>query len=300
MLLIGGWYDPHLSGVLDLWQRCEAGGGQPVLRIGAWNHLQWQGGIDRLQLAFFQRQLQSSATAGGCSEPTPALRSETPTALLQDLRSQRWLARRPEQTSGQRWGLASAGLAAVDASEGRLQRESGGSLVLVHDPWRPLPGRGGHLGLDAGPAERGDLDARCDVACFSGPPVEADLELLGRPELTLMAAADQPGFDLCVALSVLEAGGAVQQLSTGVARFRGEGCLALQKRQVQLQPLLASLRAGERLRLSIGLAAWPQIAVNPGDGSLPQGPVGPAHRVISVQLELAEASLCMLAMVGAN
>jgi putative CocE/NonD family hydrolase len=300
MLLVGGWYDPHLNGVLDLWRRSEAGGGQPVLRIGAWSHLHWQGGIDRQQLAFFQQQLQRSDQGEHAPGPSRAPRAESPAALLQDLRSQHWLARRPDQTTGQRWGLASAGLAAVDATEGLLQDNSGGSLVLVHDPWRPLPGRGGHLGLDAGPAERTDLDARCDVACFTGRPLEADLELLGRPVLILQAAADQPGFDLCAALSVVDSSGAVQQLSTGVARFRGAGCQRQQPCQVQLQPLLATLRAGERLRLSIGLAAWPQIAVNPGDGSLPQGPAGPAHRVISVQLELTEAALCMHAMVGAN
>ena len=291
LLLVGGWYDPHLNGLLDLWRHSAAAGGEPVLRIGAWSHLLWQGGIDRLQLAFFQKQLHQGAAA-------PA--SAAPTALLQDLRSQRWLARSPQHSSGQRWGLASSGLAAVDADEGRLQADSGGEVVLVHDPWRPLPGRGGHLGLDAGPANRADLDARCDVACFTGPALEADQELLGRPVLNLAAAADQPGFDLCVALSVLEANGAVQQLSTGVARFRGEGCRQRQTRQVSLQPLLAGLRAGERLRLSIGLAAWPQIAVNPGDGSLPQGPAGPDHRVITVALELPEASLCITAMVGAN
>jgi predicted acyl esterase len=69
---------------------------------------------------------------------------------------------------------------------------------------------------------------------------------------------------------------------------------------VALQPLLLTLQAGERLRLSIGLAAWPQIAVNPGDGSPPQGPAGPQHRVISVTLQLAEAKLSIVPMIGAN
>jgi len=71
-------------------------------------------------------------------------------------------------------------------------------------------------------------------------------------------------------------------------------------RSVLLQPLLLTLQPGERLRLSIGLAAWPQIAVNPGDGSLPSGPAGPQHRVISVGLELRNASLSIQPMVGAN
>jgi putative CocE/NonD family hydrolase len=69
MLLIGGWHDPHLAGVLDLWRRATAAGGEPVLRIGAWSHLNWQGGLDRLQLAFFDRHLKAAAaaSAGRCT-----------------------------------------------------------------------------------------------------------------------------------------------------------------------------------------------------------------------------------------
>ncbi|MFZ9229636.1 MAG: CocE/NonD family hydrolase [Prochlorococcaceae cyanobacterium] len=155
------------------------------------------------------------------------------------------------------------------------------------------------MGLDAGLAERADLDARSDVACFTTAPIEAELELFGRPELSVVASADQPGFDFCVALSRLDAAGAVLQLTTGVCRCLGEGCLEPQRRSVALQPLLARLQPGDRLRLSIGLAAWPQIAVNPGTGE-PAAPVGPKHRVITVALELAGAGLCINPLVGAN
>ena len=305
MLLIGGWHDPHLRGVLDLWQRCERAGGSAVLRIGAWTHLRWNGGIDRLQLAFFDRHLKGHPQAPGRAE-TPGERPPEqlmPEQLLEDLVTGTWRARAPQHGSGQRWGLASTGLAAVDACEGELTQdpEAGrGSVVIVHDPWRALPGRGGHLGLDAGPVQRQDLDARSDVACFTGAALDWSMELQGEPILRVQAGADQPGFDLCVALSRLTADGAVHQLSTGVARFRGEHCRQLQPRCVRLQPLLASLQPGDRLRLSIGLAAWPQVAVNPGNGALPLAGPGPEHRIISVQLGLAGGSLCIEAMVRAN
>ena len=293
MLLIGGWHDPHLAGVLDLWRRARGGGGSPELRIGAWSHLQWQGGIDALQLAFFNRHLK------GEGEPKPR-----EPLLLQNLGDQHWQPCSPEQNSGQRWTLASNGLAAVDCQEGQLlpppQTGERQALVLVHDPWRPLPGRGGPLGLDAGPVERSDLDQRTDVACFNGPISEGPLELLGQPQLRITAAADQLGFDLCVALSVLRPDGTALQVSTGVARFLGEACLRPQARLVHLQPLLLTLAPGERLRLSIGLAAWPQIAVNPGDGSQPRDGTGPTHRTISVELQLAGAELSMQPMLGAN
>ncbi len=293
MLQIGGWHDPYLNGVLDLWRRAEAGGSAQLLRIGPWTHLHWRGGIDRLQLAFFDRHLRDR-------EPPPD--TGQPPCLLADLAAGPWRARSPHQGSGQRWGLASAGLAAIDAGEGRLLGDASGrgTVLLVHDPWRPLPGRGGHLGLDAGPVERGDLDQRSDVACFTTAPLTAPLELLGRPLLELVVAADQPGFDLAVALSVLKPSGAVLQLSTGVARWLGPDCQRPLRRRVALQPLLATLQPGERLRLSIGAAAWPQIAVNPGSGALPAGPSGPRHRVITLELQLAEAELGITPMLGAN
>jgi predicted acyl esterase len=60
---------------------------------------------------------------------------------------------------------------------------------------------------------------------------------------------------------------------------------------VELQPTFVRLATGERLRLSLAPAAWPQIAVNPGDGSLPAGGSGPAHRIVTLRLRLAEAVL---------
>jgi uncharacterized protein len=160
-----------------------------------------------------------------------------------------------------------------------------------------VPGRGGHLGLDPGPCERGDLDRRADVICFTSPPLSAPLELEGRPLLTIAVRADQPSFDLCVALSVVDRQGRVLQLSTGVARnqpLAGEES----KLQVQLQPLLVELGLGERLRLSLAGSAWPQIAVNPGDGSEPLGPAGPQHRVITLELQLADSQLQLLPLLN--
>lgn len=155
------------------------------------------------------------------------------------------------------------------------------------------PGAGGHLGLDAGPVARTDLDARSDVACFTTAPLDEPLQLAGRPVLDLEICADQDGFDLCGALSVIRQGTS-WQLSTGVVRFLGPHCRRRQRRRLSLQPLVATICAGERLRLSLAASAWPQVAVNPGTGECPLGPVGPVHRVITLELQLADAHLRLL------
>ncbi|MEB3321819.1 MAG: CocE/NonD family hydrolase [Synechococcaceae cyanobacterium] len=300
LLLIGGWSDPHLRGVLDLWRRARAAGGSPLLRIGAWCHLDWNGGVDELQLAFFRRHLLPPGD-GPDPGPDPAVRLQCPrTGAWRDGSDPDGCGDPGGTAEPERlWRLASDGRAAIRSDEGRLlPGEAGGPpredgvVVLVHDPWRPVPARGGHLGGDPGEIGRGDLDRRSDVACFTGAPLAQALELVAEPVLQLRAAADQPGFDLCAALSRVSAdGGRVVQLATGIARFLGEDCHRPRERTVRLQPLHLSLAAGERLRLSLAGAAWPQFAVNPGDGTLPAGGSGPGHRVITITLHLAGASL---------
>ena len=349
LLLIGGWHDPHLHGVLDLYGRSLAAGGRPRLCVGAWSHLDWRGGIDRLQLAFFRRHLgggvseardagQAASRPAGppCSAVGERASAGRPLAraplsvgeppldwLAPSLQGSGWMLQCPRSGSwsgdgrgdaqtAPGWRLASDGLAAIRSDEGRLlpcgpDAENGrgeGGLTLVHDPWRPVPSRGGHLGPAPGLVERGDLDGRADVACFQTEPLPHPLRLCGRPRVRLEAGADQPGFDLWACLSLVQADQRVLQLSTGVCRVLGERALALQVHELGLQPLAVVLAAGERLRLSLAGAAWPAFAVNPGDGTPPRGGSGPDHRIISIDLELAGARLWLEPLlppqIGAN
>ena len=165
-------------------------------------------------------------------------------------------------------------------------------MVIVHDPWRPVPAIGGHLGTSPGPAERTAVDQRSDVATFTTAPLIDELLLSGQPQLLLNAEADQPGFDLCISLSRLPAGAnGVEQLSTGVVRVKGEDALQPARRSVILQTLQATLAPGDRLRISVAAAAWPAIGVNPGHDAAPCGAPGPEHRVVTLTLELADSSL---------
>jgi putative CocE/NonD family hydrolase len=301
MLLIGGWHDPHLNGVLDLWARARAAGGTPGLIIGAWSHLDWNGGLDAELLAFFQRHLQEATVPA----PSPPAAPETP-IRLQCCASGAWhSAGEPSELQGAAlgWSLHSNGLAAIRCDEGELRPAGAGAgvVVLVHDPWRPVPGRGGHLGLVPGPVQRADLDRRADVACFSSAPLAQDLWLLGTFRLQLRVSADQPSFDLCAALSEVSPDGrSVRQLSTGVARFGPAEAAAAGPRRLALQPLATLVAAGQRLRLSLAAAAWPLIAVNPGDGSLPAGGSSAEHRVISLTLELDGSRLGLEPLIRAN
>ena len=280
LLLIGGWWDPHLNGILDLWQRSRAAGGRPELHIGPATHLQWWPEAQQRLLDFFDLHLKGSGAA------------EHPEPMLWDLGNRSWV--QPTAEDCGRWSLTGSELNVLNPSDGQLQRgDSGcGRVSIVHDPWRPAPAQGGHLSPSAGPCDRSALDQRSDVATFTSEELREGLVLEGRPELQLELKADQPGFDLAVALSRLPADSSrVDQLSTGVYRCLGENALKCHRHRVLLQPLRASLQRGDRLRLSIAGAAWPAIGVNPGTSEHSAGAPGPEHRVVTMTLELAGSAL---------
>ena len=287
LLLLGGWWDPHLNGILDLWQLSRAAGGSPELHIGPATHLQWWPEVQQLLLDFFNDHLKDRGGA------------ERPSRQLWDLIDQRWHSDPADITAGTEpvWSLSGTEVNVLDPGDGGLHRdaEGCGQVAIVHDPWRPAPAQGGHLSPSAGPHDRRNDDQRSDVATFTGEELRDGLVLEGRPELRLRLKADQPGFDLAVALSRLPRDSdTVEQLSTGVYRHLGESAQTLSPHTVLLQPLRASLRPGDRLRLSIAGAAWPAIGVNPGTPDHPAGAPSPDHRVVTMMLELTGSRLRLI------
>ena len=294
MLLIGGWWDPHLRGLLDLLTTARSSGGNPELHIGPATHLQWWPETNQLLLDFFNQHLKNSP---------PHSQGKTTEIRLWDQGDATWSRQSGSECSSACWHLGSQGLACLDLTDGQLLDAAipgSGTCVIVHDPWRPAPAVGGHLSPTAGPCDRRIVDQRSDVAVFSSAPLKTGLQLCGRPVLKLKVSADQPAFDLCAALSKLPAGGdEVQQLSTGVLRVRqathseNDSDIPFSTITLELQPLLVSFQPGDRLRLSLAGASWPAIAINPGDGKQRFGPPNSDCRVITLCLQLDEATLQM-------
>jgi len=139
------------------------------------------------------------------------------------------------------------------------------AVTLEHDPWRPVPRRGGHLGLDSGPVDRADIDSRADMMVFTAEACPKPECLMGQPLASLDCWSDEGGFDLCCALSVVGAAGLrALQISTGVCLVRERAVAQPRcRRQVRLQPFLLTLQTGQRLRLYH--PSW--------------GQAGPEHRV---------------------
>ncbi len=288
MLLIGGWWDPHLRGILDIYKKSISAGGNPELHIGPATHLQWWEEVQQIQLNFFNLNLQ---------KPKSKKRSK-PEERLWNVTSKTWESPSKEKqitnNSISYWGLVSNGQANIDSNDGVLvpNMNGKGSVHVVHDPWRPVPAIGGHLGPNPGEADRLSIDLRTDVATFTSSPLKETLHLEGIPTLKIKIGADQEGFDLCTALSVVNTSKKkVRQLSTGVLRVLGKPAKQKLLRKVSLQPLLADLYEGESLRLSVAGAAWPAIGVNPGHKRKICGAPSPHCNVITLTINLSESKL---------
>lgn len=288
-LVIAGWYDCFVDASLQAWRALHAASAAPVhLVVGPWLHFPWvrrhsaidfgpqaDGGMDALQLRWFQRWLQ---------DVDNGVDREAPVQLF-DMGRLHWQhhAQWPDAQS-QTWYLAGDGQVALQSAGGQLLAEMPEASAhvdhIVTDPWRPPPSVGGALGSPAGAVDRTSVDARGDVLTYTTAPLTAPLALAGDVAVELAVACDRPSFDLACTLSRVGADGQVIPLSEG---YR---CVAPSEVapviHVRLSATCATLQPGDALRLSIAGAAFPAYAVNPGTGEDPKTATGASALVTTV------------------
>ncbi len=257
LLLIGGWWDPHLKGILNIFEKSKNAGGNPNLLIGPATHLQWWEGVQKTQLKFFNAHL----TKKNESHFFPKISLWNQTKRIWEI---------SDQKDNLTWILHSEGLASISYLEGSLvpstDCKESNEVNIVHDPWRPVPSIGGHLSDTPGEANRHQIDIRSDVAVFTTTPITRDLRLEGIPILSLGAKCDRESFDMFVALSIIpsESENIANQISTGVLRIVRTEQDRKNHLEIRLQPTLVTLKKGDCLRISISGSGWPAIGVNPG------------------------------------
>ena len=295
MLHVGGWFDPYLRGTMNLYQAMVAQCQQPQhLLVGPWAHLPWgrklgavdygmdaQNPIDEIQIRWFDHWLKDLDTG---------LLKESPISLF-EMGSGQWQEFETLPNKQTTFYLASDGLASIredsgmlwqyeeeaDLSPGELLESDLGAVVtefdngtdfIVHDPWRPVPALGGHSTYPGGSVERSHLDGRSDVLTYTSASLESDLHLAGAITLEAYCATENPSFDLCAVLSVVDESEKVYNFSQGYTRVAVNDSNP-NLIQIPLQPTCIRIDAGQSLRLSLSAACFPAYPVNSGDGKLP-------------------------------
>ena len=266
MLHVGGWFDQMLMGTLDCHAAAVARSPAPQrLLVGPWTHQPWgrqvgavdfgpaaSSPVDAAQLAWFDRHLKDRDVDTGAAltlfdlgakqwRDQPAWPAAAPTSLY----------------------LAGSGRAAATTTDGALSPEpsADGAEYLVNDPWRPVPTLGGHAGTPGGMQDRRAVDDRADVACFTGPSLDAPCFLCGRVAAELWVEADQPSFDVSVVLSAVAPDGRVWNLTQGHRRATSSGRVV-----VGMRAVCATVQPGHALRISVAGTCFPAYPVNPGTG----------------------------------
>jgi len=90
----------------------------------------------------------------------------------------------------------------------------------------------------------------------------------------------------------------VIQISTGTLRVIGESAKKSLLRKILFQPILADVKKGEKLRISIAGSSWPAIGINPGQGQQPCGPPGAHCKVITMNLKLSGSNFQVLPLLS--
>jgi putative CocE/NonD family hydrolase len=290
MLFVGGWYDSHLPGTIAAFKHfSEIGDAPSRITIGPWTHFPWTRrvgaedfgadavtDIDRLQVQWFDHWLKERDTS---------LLSE-PQVRLFDLGENTWREFSFWPGTAAVFFLDGSGRASIDESDGKLgvklpQRE--GMEFIVHDPWRPVPAVGGAYGTPSGPIDRSALDSRPDILTFTTEPVPEPITIAGDVAAELWLLADAPSFDVSCILSRVAADGRAMPLAQGY-RLVKSGTSLNQAINIPLRATCATIKPGQRLRLSIAGACFPAYPVNPGTGQNPTAAFAADARTITLGL----------------
>jgi len=103
------------------------------------------------------------------------------------------------------------------------------------------------------------------VVTFTGPPLAADVEVLGNPVVELVHSTDNPHADVFVRLCDVDGRGTSRNFSDGFVRLDpGLPPGTPVTVRVLLDPCAHRLRAGHRLRLQVSGGAHPRFARNSG------------------------------------
>ncbi|WNV73610.1 CocE/NonD family hydrolase [Geodermatophilus sp. DSM 44513] len=269
--MVTGWWDLFAAGQLADVARLHAAGVPARVTVGPWLHAAPAevATVLRTDAAWLHHHLR-----GGPAPAGPPVR-----LFLQQAGT--WLAADTWPPPGSRpvaHHLRAGGRLTADAETG-----DPAPAVFTYDPADPTPTVGGPLlQPPGGQADNRAVERRADVLVFTGPPLPADLDVVGPVRAVVHVRTELPHADVFVRLCDVDARGVSRNVVDGIRRLDprtvpagdvtvgDDGVLAV---DVELFPTAYRVRAGHRLRVQVAGGAFPRFARNPGTGE----PLGTAR-----------------------
>lgn len=269
-LLLGGWYDPFLPGMLRDYKALSQNkhARDTRLVIGPFSHareIDWPG---QAKPVLYRRASVEQVIAwydqvlGVGQRPTPQPRVRLYVMGPNFWRDeQEWPLARTRYTKLYLQANGRLGKAAPDiyAAEDRF----------TYDPRTPTPTRGGAmLGPRAGVAMQEPVGTRADVLNYVTPPLSNPLEITGPLKAKIWVTTDAPSTDFTAKLSFITPQGEAFNLGDGIIRraFTPGERTPL---EIDLGATSVVLEAGSKLRLDISSSNFPRFDRNPNTGESP-------------------------------
>jgi uncharacterized protein len=257
VLLISGWQDIFLDQTLEQYRRLHERGVDVAITIGPWSHIAVGVGAARITTGQTIDWLDEHLGGRGQRKrSTPVQVYVTGVGEWRDLPEWPPPASQSTLYLGPHLDLT-ADPPADDAP----------ASSFVYDPAHPTPTVGGPLlGLRCIKDDT-ELADRADVASWTTPVLEHDLEVIGTPVLELAHESDNPHVDVFARISEVGTDGHSHNVTEGYRRLdpdREPGTVTL-----PLRDMAHRFKAGTRLRLLVAGGSHPQFARNLGTGENP-------------------------------
>ena len=207
ILLISGWQDLFLDQTLEQYRRLHERGVDVAATIGPWSHIAVGAGAARITTDRDVRLDRGAPRRAGppqAAERGAHLRDRAPTSGATCPRGRR--RRRPPPSTCDPHRDLSAEPPGDDAP----------ASSFLFDPARPTPTIGGPLLGFRCVKDDTELGERADVACWTTPVLDHDLEVLGTPVVELAHASDNPYVDLFARISEIGRRRALPQRHRGL------------------------------------------------------------------------------------
>ncbi len=256
----GGWYDYYLRGLLADYAALRAAGQRPHLTIGPWFHAHPGGMMTMLRqgLVCFDAHLRGER--GG-------LRQKPVHVHLMGADEWREMDDWPPPAQETRYFLHPQARLATESPPAESSPDH-----YVYDPADPTPATGGpFLGRKgAGPQDNRALEARPDVLCYTTPPLQDDVDVIGPVRMELYVRSSLAHTDFFARLCDVKASGRSINVCDGLFRVepgKGEpqpdGSLRI---EIDMWATAYRFRTGHRLRLQVSSGAHPRWSRNLGTG----------------------------------
>lgn len=276
VLLVNGWLDLYSrqSQTFDQYRRLKERGCPVSLTVGPWGHVETSG----LKTMPYIMKFLDSTVARENKVQDPLLARIFVTGAQEWREMDSWPPVTVPFTTYLR-GDGSLGTAGPTTDVA--------SSTFTFDPLDPTPT------VEPGKDDKAVFGDRTDVLVYTSEPLEADVEVLGRPVVQLAHSSDIPFVDLAVRLSDLDPTSGVSRSVTERYRALDQDRDATLPLQLTLSDCAHRFRKGRCIRLSVAGGSFPMYARNLGtEGNRVLGSTTrPARHTISYSAGLSYLTL---------